>query len=166
MCPENPIGYVRCSVGSTYHDYRLGNTKSPRETLEKSMELAQKALAMDDSIADGHSLLGNLYYTQRDYDKAIAEGERAVALNPSGAYALAQLCCKSDSMQAGRKKPFRYSRKQSDSTPLVHPVYIALTAMPSGIRGGLRRRFRHIRRQFRLRLITFMPILVWQLHTV
>ena len=35
----------------------LGNTKSPRETLEKGIELAQKALAMDDSIAGAHGLL-------------------------------------------------------------------------------------------------------------
>ena len=38
-------------VGSTYTDYMLGNTKSPQETIEKGIELAQKALAVDDSIA-------------------------------------------------------------------------------------------------------------------
>jgi len=79
--PENPMGYLQ--LGWVYHhDYVMGNTKSPGETLEKSMELAQKALAMDDSIASGHSLLGILYSLQRDYDKAIAEGERALAINP------------------------------------------------------------------------------------
>ena len=42
MCPENPMGYL--ILGWVYHhDYVLGNTKSPRETLEKSMELAQKS---------------------------------------------------------------------------------------------------------------------------
>ena len=60
MCPENPMGYLH--LGWVYHhDYVLGNTKSPRETLEKGMELAQKALAMDDSIADAHALLCSLY---------------------------------------------------------------------------------------------------------
>jgi adenylate cyclase len=83
MCPENPIGY--CWLGWVYqHDYWLGNTKSPRETLEKAIELAQKALAMDDSIASAHSLLSALYMLKREHDKAIAEGERAVALNPGG----------------------------------------------------------------------------------
>ena len=52
------------------------------------MELAKKALALDDSIAGGHSLLGQLYSIQKDHDKAIAEGERALALNPGGAYTL------------------------------------------------------------------------------
>jgi adenylate cyclase len=83
MCPENPMGYLH--LGWVYHhDYALGNTKSPRETIEKSMELAQKALAMDDSIAEAHILLSMLYIRKKEYDKAIAEGERAVALNPGG----------------------------------------------------------------------------------
>ena len=87
MCPENPMGYV--SLGWVcYNDYVLGNTKSPRETLEKAIELAQKALAMDDSIAGAHGLLCLLYMYKREYDKAIAEGEQAVALNPGETTAL------------------------------------------------------------------------------
>jgi len=83
MCPENPIGYMQ--LGWVYYfDYVVGNTKSPRETLEKGIELAQKALAMDDSIADAHGLLCRLYACKGEYDKALPEGERAVALNPSG----------------------------------------------------------------------------------
>ena len=88
MCPENPMGYV--FLGRIYYnDYVLGNTKSPRETLEKAIELAQKALAMDDSIAGAHGLLCLLYiHYKREYDKAIAEGEEAVALNPGETTAL------------------------------------------------------------------------------
>jgi len=82
-CPENPSGYI--ALGWVYlRDYVLGNTKSPRKTLEKAIELAQKALAMDDSIAIGHALMCALYGMKREYDKAIVEGERAVALNPGG----------------------------------------------------------------------------------
>jgi adenylate cyclase len=87
MCPENPMGYIY--LGWVYHhDYFLGNTKSLQETIEKGIELAQKALAMDDSIADAHALLCPFYFCKREYDKAIAEGERAVALDPGGAFAL------------------------------------------------------------------------------
>jgi TolB-like protein len=88
MCPENPMGYV--FLGRIYYnDYVLGNTESPRETLEKAIELAQKALAMDDSIAGAHGLLCLLYiHYKREYDKAIAEGEQAVALNPGETTAL------------------------------------------------------------------------------
>jgi adenylate cyclase len=81
MCPENPMGYI--SFGWVCHyDYMLGNTKSPRETIEKGIELAQKALAMDDSIAGAHVILCYLYLDRGDREKATAEAERAVALNP------------------------------------------------------------------------------------
>ncbi|MBI5967326.1 MAG: adenylate/guanylate cyclase domain-containing protein [Deltaproteobacteria bacterium] len=101
ICPENPVGYS--SLGWVYHhDYWLGNTKSPQETIEKGMELAQKALAMDDSIAGAHALLCQLYATKGEYDKAIAEGERAVALNPGGTDALSEYAWSLN--QAGRWK--------------------------------------------------------------
>jgi adenylate cyclase len=87
MCPENPMGYYL--LGSVHaQDYRLGNTKSPRETLEKGIELAQKVLALDDSIAEGHVLLGNFYSLKGETEKAIAEGEQAVSLSPRVARAL------------------------------------------------------------------------------
>ena len=83
MCPENPIGYIY--LGWVYFvDYFVGSTKSPQQPLEKGIELAQKAVAMDDSSPDAHALLCGVYIRQRDYDKAIAEGERGVALNPGG----------------------------------------------------------------------------------
>jgi adenylate cyclase len=81
LCPENPMGYSL--LGSVhFQDYRLGNTKSPRETIEKGIELAQKILALDDSIAEGHVLLCNFYSMKGETEKAIAEGERAVSLSP------------------------------------------------------------------------------------
>jgi adenylate cyclase len=87
MCPENPMGYSM--LGMVYlADYWLGNTKSPRETIDKGIELAQKALAMDDSLAGLHGVLTGFYIAKKEYDKAIAEGERAVALNPGGTLAL------------------------------------------------------------------------------
>jgi adenylate cyclase len=92
MCPENPMGYL--SLGWAYNYYYWQNIeKSPQESLEKGIELAQKAIAMDDSLADAHALLCIQYRFKGQYDKAIVEGERAVALNPGGypsinAYAL------------------------------------------------------------------------------
>jgi adenylate cyclase len=83
ICPENPVGYAQLS--SAYlHDYIFRNTKSPLETLEKGIELAQKAIAIDESLPWPHELLCFLYSHIREYDKAIAEGERAVVLDPSG----------------------------------------------------------------------------------
>jgi adenylate cyclase len=82
MCPQNPVGYAQLS-GVYLTDYMRGNTKSPWETLEKGYELAKKALAMDDSTPIAHNMLCLFYVFKRKYDKAIAEGELAVALYPS-----------------------------------------------------------------------------------
>ena len=86
MCPENPMSYLLLAY-VFQGEYWLGSGKSPRESIEKGIEMAQKVLAMDDSIAEAHTLLGNLYAIKREYDKAIAEGERAMALSPSSAVA-------------------------------------------------------------------------------
>jgi adenylate cyclase len=88
MCPENPMGYL--SLGWVYHSNYYLDNKSPQETLNKGIELAQKALAMDDSLSGPHGLLCAVYLAKRDYDKAIAEGEKGVALNPGGTAELVQ----------------------------------------------------------------------------
>jgi adenylate cyclase len=83
MCPEFPMPYVL--MGWVHQmEYWVGSTKSPRETIEKGIEMAQKALAMDDSIPSAHTLLSHFYIIKREHDKAIAEAERAVALDPGG----------------------------------------------------------------------------------
>ena len=87
MCPENPGGYLLLGW-VCFYDCWQGYTKSPRETLEEGIELARKALAIDDSIANGHALLCTLYRMKGDLVKAVAEGERAVTLEPSHAPAL------------------------------------------------------------------------------
>jgi len=51
-----------------------GQHEVPRETIEKGIELAQKALAIDDSIPSAHALLSYFYMFKREYNKAIAEG--------------------------------------------------------------------------------------------
>ncbi len=62
----------------------FGVTKSPQESLEKAIELAKKAIAQDNGDPYGHAILSWLYGFRKEYDKAIAEGKQAVALNPSG----------------------------------------------------------------------------------
>jgi adenylate cyclase len=86
MCPENPVAYVL--MGQLHWmEYWLRLGKSLQESIEKGMDLIQKALAMDNSLCDAHCLLSNFYSLKRDHEKAIAAGERAVALEPGGAHA-------------------------------------------------------------------------------
>jgi adenylate cyclase len=70
---------------------RNGWSKSPGRSMEQAVELAQKALALKDTLDATHSLLGRIYLGKRQYEKAISEAERAVALNPNGADAHAHL---------------------------------------------------------------------------
>ena len=53
------------------------------QTLERAFALVQKALALDDSLAQAHLLLGRLYLWKKQYEQAIAETERAIALDPN-----------------------------------------------------------------------------------
>jgi len=87
MCPENPMAYVNLGWVHFY-DYLLENNNTKREALDKGIVLAEKALSMDASISGAHGLLCMLYSYKREYDRAVAEGERAVALDPGLWYLL------------------------------------------------------------------------------
>ncbi len=83
-CPEAQKPY-NLMAGIHMMDFWFGTGKSPRESIKKAIKFAQKSLAVDDTRAESHALLGQLYCLAKEWDKAIAEGERGVALNPSGA---------------------------------------------------------------------------------
>jgi adenylate cyclase len=68
-----------------------GWSKDPRESVRKAHELAKKALSLKESLDLVHWTLGYIYALSGRYDEAVAEGERAVELNPNGADALAVL---------------------------------------------------------------------------
>ncbi len=84
--PGNPFGYLL--LGWAYRfDLMRGSSMAHQESFKKVMELAQKALTIDESLSSAHSLLSHIYIYKREFEKAIAEGERAVVLDPNGANA-------------------------------------------------------------------------------
>ncbi len=79
--------YARAYVGLGWahlHSWQFLWSTDP-ESLERARELAERALALDDTMADAHRLLGQIYLWKKEHDRAIAQAQRAVALAPNDA---------------------------------------------------------------------------------
>jgi adenylate cyclase len=61
------------------------------QTLDRASELAQKAATLDDSLSMPHWILGLASLWNKQHEQAIAEGERAVALDANDADSYASL---------------------------------------------------------------------------
>jgi len=82
--PEYAYAY---SILSTTHMdlVVIGASESPRESLQRAIELGKKAIALDDSSSSAHANLTFPYIYLREFDKAISEAEKAVSLSPNSA---------------------------------------------------------------------------------
>jgi adenylate cyclase len=69
-----------------FNDARFGWSKSRPESFKRAVELAQKAIELDDTQAGAYSLLSLILMFKRQYEKAIASGERAMSISPNGAH--------------------------------------------------------------------------------
>ena len=63
----------------------LGWSRSPVADMRKALQLSTKAIELNKGVDSAHIARGLVYLAMRQHDKAIAEGERAVELSPSGA---------------------------------------------------------------------------------
>jgi len=88
--PGYAMAYLRLSA-THIMDSMYGSSESPRESLRLAEELVKKALALDANLAEAHAFLGRIYLTKRQHEKAIAEGERAVAMAPNSDFIHAAL---------------------------------------------------------------------------
>jgi adenylate cyclase len=115
--PEYAWGYF--VLGRTHMlDVWLGSSESPKDSIAKAMELLQKAIVLDDNLAEAHGLLGFLYAIERQHDKALAQGKKAVALNPNSATAHVYL-----------GKVHTFARRREESIP-EYKKAIRLNPMP------------------------------------
>ena len=95
-------------MGSTHiQDFLLGSSKSPKESLAQGIEWMQKALTMDDSLAEAHARLGHLYTFVNRHREAIAEAEKAMAMDPNSAAVHYMACL-----------VLRFSGKPAESIPV------------------------------------------------
>jgi adenylate cyclase len=73
-------------LGWTYlFDARFGWVDSRAESFKMAYKYAEKALELSDTLDTAHLLIGSVYFLQGQHEKARAEAERAIALNPNGA---------------------------------------------------------------------------------
>jgi adenylate cyclase len=77
-------------------DVHLGSSKSPGKSLEQTTKLIKKAIVLYENFGQAHSHLWHVYGMQRQYEKGIAEGEKAVAFNPNSDTALVWLAMTMD----------------------------------------------------------------------
>jgi adenylate cyclase len=65
----------------------FGPSATRGQSLEKALEFAGKAKALDDQYWGGPAALGHAYLLKRDYDKALFEGKLATELAPNSSLA-------------------------------------------------------------------------------
>ena len=71
-------------LASTHRmDAVLGWSDSPFTSFKCAFECAQKAMELDEQEPFSHVVLGFIYLFQRQHEKAISEGKRAITLNPN-----------------------------------------------------------------------------------
>ena len=63
----------------------------PDRSFELAQELAQRAVALDDTESYAHFALASVYIWAKQHDRAIAESEKAIALDPNFANGYASL---------------------------------------------------------------------------
>jgi adenylate cyclase len=85
--PQYPFAYT--ILGATHmFDVWLGISSSPKRSITQAMELAQKAISIDEFFGKARGLLGFLYTMTGQHEKGIVEAEKAVALDPNSDTAL------------------------------------------------------------------------------
>lgn len=78
------------ALADTYHVATvMGWAESPTAFLSRAADLANKALSLNDSDVHARVILGRIHIFYRRYEQAKAEIDRAIAINPNDADALA-----------------------------------------------------------------------------
>src|SRR5216683_2464888 len=71
------------ALGSNYFFGWIHLLSSDPNGLERAFQLEKQAIALDESLAAAHSLLAAIYVHKGQYDQALTEAQRGIALNPN-----------------------------------------------------------------------------------
>ena len=125
-----------CFLGYTHQiDWYFGWGENAAQSLERATELAQKAITLDDSSPYPYILLEIISLFRRDYEKAIAYGEKAVALEPNHADATVELARTLE--YAGRpQEAIEMTKKAMRLSPYYPDWYLAVLAVAYRLAGN------------------------------
>ena len=88
--PDYAAAYARLALNYIFRWIQRWNI-SASESIDKGLELALKAVAVDGQLALAHAALCWAYLWRGEHDKAIAEGRLAIELDPDEVVALERL---------------------------------------------------------------------------
>jgi adenylate cyclase len=121
--PRYALAYSFLAL-TLYNEVNLGVYDNPQKVLERAYRLAERAVALEDSLAWSHIALGlvSLKY-KKDWDKAIAAAQRAIAVEPGSAQGYGVLG--SILIYAGRyEEAIPYYRKAFRLSPRPLPIWL------------------------------------------
>jgi adenylate cyclase len=73
-------------VGATYvNDYANGWAEIPEQSLQTALEIAERAVQLDEADPQAHEVLAMALFFHRELDGALAEARRCLALAPNSA---------------------------------------------------------------------------------
>ncbi|HEV8714698.1 MAG TPA: tetratricopeptide repeat protein, partial [Candidatus Binatia bacterium] len=86
--PNHPVTYL--ILADSYVQQWASQQSSDAQTLVQALAAAQRVLTVNDASPPAHMSLGSAYLWQQQYERAMTEMERVVALDPNsaGGYAL------------------------------------------------------------------------------
>ena len=124
------------TLGRAYHVGMCGfrGGISPKQAIAKAIELVQKAIALDDTLAEAHGRLGFLYSTTKQYDKGVAEAEKAVVLDPNSAMAHVMLG-KTLSFAGRWEESIAQYNKAIRLNPIPQNIYLYSLGLSYGMTG-------------------------------
>jgi adenylate cyclase len=121
--PRYALAYSFLAI-TLYNEVNLGVYDNPQKVLERAYGLAERAVALDDSLAWAHIAVGLVGLTyKKDWDKAIAEAQRAIAVEPGSAQGYAVMA--SSLVYAGRyEEAIPHYRKAFRLSPRPLPIWL------------------------------------------
>jgi len=91
-CAQRCRRFYRLLAIVNINYYWFDSSKSPQGYIEKAEEFLQKTLAMDENNSEAYGNLSQLSMIKRDYDKALAEAEKSLTLDPGSSWCLWRYC--------------------------------------------------------------------------